>query len=100
MDAAAARMAKLKDRQNEENVLTATCRMKLFQAPMNFATALDKVKASSARAAVSKERHAVTAKYEELRSCAELRMGFANSKTVCLKANSFKMMQKRNASVA
>lgn len=58
----------------------------------NLATALEKVKARSARVVVmTKERVAVTAKYVKLRSSVEQRLGFASNEMVCLEAKVVKI---------
>lgn len=71
-DAASAKLANSKNRQDEIGASTATCQMKLLQVQLNFASAFKMVKASSTRAvALAKERNTVTTKHEEQRLCLE-----------------------------
>lgn len=64
LDAAYVTLSELKNRRDETSVSTATCRKELHQAQKSLATALEKVKASLARAvAMAKERDTVSTKY-------------------------------------
>lgn len=53
--AAGARLAKLRIHKDAKRALTATCRKKLLQVQKNLATAIEKVKASFARAVEMKK---------------------------------------------
>lgn len=101
MDAADARMAELKDRQDEASVSTATCGKEMLQVQTNLATALKMLKTRSARSvAMAKEQDNVAATLKEFLSSMEKLVSFTNNKMACVKENVFKTTQKRSASLA
>lgn len=69
LDATGSKMPESKSRRDETSASSATCRGKLIRVQKNWATAFEKMKASSALAvAMLKELDALNTLNEELRS--------------------------------
>lgn len=78
LDAAGAKIIKLKNRQDDASASTATCCKELLKVQKSLVTALEMVKVSFERAFLTtKERDAVSTKYKDLHSIVEKRKGFA-----------------------
>lgn len=101
LDATGARIVKRKNRRDEASASTATCCEKILRLQKKLAMALENVKVRSVPVvAITKERDAMPAKYEEPGFSVEQRVGFDNKKMVRFETKIVKMTQEWDASAA